>query len=543
MLLKIIIELIQKIKRKGFDLERFKREKSKAYKIPLLSNIELLKSYQKALKEKIISRNELLEKILLKRPIRSLSGFINVSVLTKNYPCPGNCIYCPIETNLPKSYVSGEPAVERAKKLNFDPYLQTLKRIEMLKNEGHPTDKIDLRIVGGTWSYYPHRYQTWFIKRCFQACNEADKNKSRAKNQTLAAVQKINETAKHRITGISIETRPDFINEKEIKRLRMLGVTRVELGVQSIYDEVLKINQRGHSVKEIIFATKLLKDSGFKICYQIMPNLLGSNLKKDEKMMNELFENPDFRPDYLKIYPCALIKSALLYKFWKTKKYKPYSLSELKELLIKIKTKIPYYVRIQRIMRDIPPGQIITGGAKILNLRANVLTEMKMKKMQCKCIRCREIKENYNPKEKLFLFRENYTASQGKEIFLSFENKSRTKLLSLLRLRITSLPSSSPLSSPAIIREIQTFGPALKIKESKAFFSISPLNRASIIKESKIAPQHQGLGKKLIQEAEKIAKNEFSATKIVIIAGVGARQYFKKLGYRLKNTYMYKKLK
>ncbi|GAI01522.1 unnamed protein product, partial [marine sediment metagenome] len=366
-----------------------------------------------------LSKN--LENLLRTRPIRSLSGIVNVSVLTKPYPCPGKCIYCPIEKGIPKSYLSGEPAVERAKRLNYNPYLQVQKRIEMLENEGHPTDKIELRTVGGTWSFYPKKYQTWFIKRCFDACNQK-------MGKNLKEAQRLNEKVKHRIVGLSIETRPDFITLPEIKWLRKLGVTMVELGVQSIYDNVLKLNLRGHGIKETIFATKFLKDAGFKVLYQMMPDLPGSDLEMDEKMFEELFSNPNFQPDLLKIYPTALLKEAPLYQWWKAGKYKPYSNSQLINLIKSIKKKIPYYVRIQRITRDIPSQRIVTGPAKISNLRQVIARESKKEGWECRCIRCREVRKNYDPKEKLYLFREEYDASDGKEIFLSFEDKNKEKL-------------------------------------------------------------------------------------------------------------------
>ena len=241
-------------------LAKAKRRIAKKYKSSCPSNISLLRTYHEIVKSESIKPSKIIESLLITRPIRSLSGIVNISVLTKPYPCPGKCLYCPIEPGIPKSYVSGEPAVERAKKLNFNPYLQVKRRIEMLKAEGHPTDKIELRIVGGTWSYYPKRYQNWFIKRCFIACNEKI-------GRSLKEAQRSNEKAKHRVVGLSIETRPDFIDKKEIRHLRELGVTLVEIGVQSIYDDVLKKNLRGHDIKETISATKLLKDAGFKVLY------------------------------------------------------------------------------------------------------------------------------------------------------------------------------------------------------------------------------------------------------------------------------------
>jgi len=510
----LIKDLIKARIKTSADLAFFKRMVAKKYKISCPSNIDLLKAYHKLVKNKSIKKSTILENLLRTRPIRSLSGIVNISVLTKPYPCPGKCLYCPIEKGIPKSYVSGEPAVERAKKLNYDPYLQVQKRIEMLKNEGHPTDKIELRIVGGTWSYYPKKYQTWFVKRCFDACNKTIK-------KDLKEAQRSNEKANCRIVGLSVETRPDFINKKEVNRLRGLGVTMVELGVQSIYDDVLKLNLRGHEVKETILATKLLKEAGFKVLYQMMPNLPGSSLERDEKMFEELFRNPDFQPDLLKIYPCAILKEAPLYKLYKSGEYKPYTQSQLINLIKAIKKKIPYYVRIQRITRDIPSKSIIAGPAKISNLRQILLEKIKKEGWKCRCIRCREVGKKYDPNEKLYLFRHYYKASNGREIFLSFENKQRTKLYSLLRLRITS-------QNTAIVRELHTYGQQLSF--------IYQLTK------SIISPQHKGLGKKLIKEAEKIAKKEFKLNKIAVISAVGARGYFRRLGYKLENTYMVKKI-
>lgn len=546
--MEILIQQLIKIRVKNRDdLASLKRKLAKKNKSSCPSNVELLKVYHKLVKNKRIPRSEKLENLLRTRPIRSLSGIVNISALTKPYPCPGRCLYCPIEKGIPKSYVSGEPAVERAKALNYDPYLQTKKRIEMLKNQGHPTDKIELRIVGGTWSYYPKNYQTWFIKKCFDAANDRF-------SKNLKMAQKLNERAKNRIIGLSVETRPDFINIPEIKRLRNLGVTMVELGVQSIYDNVLKLNLRGHKVESTILATKLLKDAGFKVLYQMMPNLLGSNPRKDKQMFKELFLNPGFQPDLLKIYPCALLKEASLYNLWKKRKYRPYSRKTLINLIKEIKKEIPFYVRIQRIARDISSKKIVAGPAKISNMRQIIAEEIKKENWQCKCIRCREVRENYPPSssrfsgtglrkdkliQKLKLFREDYDASGGKEIFLTYEDKNRERLYGLLRLRIPSFvlplrrdgtsegkPSQKhflpTLRNSAIIREVHIYGQLVPISEKR------------------IAPQHRGLGKKLIKEAEKIIKKGFNLDKIFVISGVGARNYYRKLGYKLKDNYMAK---
>jgi elongator complex protein 3 len=519
---KIIKELIKaKIKTKE-ELFDFKRKIAKKYKIKILSNFELFEFYQKLLKEKRIKRSKDLEKILKIKPVRSLSGIVNVTVLTKPYPCPGKCIFCPTEKNLPKSYLSEEPAVERAKSLNFDPYLQTKKRIEMLKLEGHKTDKIELRIVGGSFSFYPKKYQEWFVKRCFDGANGK-------KSKNLKEAQKKNEKAKNRIVGISIETRPDLINEEEIMWLRKLGVTMVEIGVQSVFDEILKKNETGLNVEKIARATKILKDAGFKVLYHLMPNLMGSNLELDKKCFEIVFSDERFKPDWIKIYPTVVTKESRLYKFWKEKKYKPYDCKELIELLIEIKKNLPFWVRVTRIFRDIPSTKIVAG-CKILNLREVVKKEMEKRGLFCHCIRCREVRENYDPKEKIYLFREDYEASGGKEIFLSFENKERRKLFSYLRLRIPSQIFERKkhfipiLNDSAIIREIQTFGEMVPIGIKK------------------FAPQHQGLGKKLVKEAEKITKKEFNLKKIAVISGVGVRDYWRKLRYKLRETYMIRKI-
>lgn len=507
----IIKDLIKSKAKTSEDLAVFKRRIAKKYKIQCPNNVIILEAYHKLVKKGSLKKTIKIENLLKTSPVRSLSGIVNVSVLTKPYPCPGKCLYCPSQKGTPKSYLNNEPAVMRAILDKYNPYGQVKTRIQSLEITGHTTDKIELRIIGGTWSYYPKNYQEWFIKKCFDACN-------RKISKDLTTAQKLNEKSKHRIIGLSIETRPDFINESEITKLREYGVTMVELGVQSIYDDVLELNKRGHDIKTTMKAIKLLKDAGFKVLYQMMPNLLGSNLKKDEKTFEELFKNPNFKPDLLKIYPCALLKEAPLYKLWKSKKYKPYSEKQLIHLLKSIKKIIPYYIRIQRITRDIPSNSVIAGGAKTSNLRQILANLSKNEGWQCKCIRCREVKENYNPNEKIYLFRENYEASGGKEIFLSLENKNRTKLYSLLRLRITS-------KNEAIIREVHTYGQVVPVSKKL------------------MAPQHKGMGKNLIRKAEKISKEEFKLSKIAVISGVGVRNYFQKLGYDLNNTYMIKEIR
>ena len=297
----------------------------------------------------------------------------------------------------------------------------------------------------------------------------------------------------------------------------------VELGVQTVFEDILQKCKRGHSTKEIIQATKMLKDAGFKVMYQMMPNLPGANTNKDLAAFKEIFENQNYKPDWLKIYPCLVCKGTELYRLWKKGKYRPYSDKKLIDLLIKIKVIVPYWIRIARLFRDIPAPKI-KAGSKISNLREVVQREMKKKGLKCHCIRCREIKERYSSKEKIYLFKEKYRASEGKEIFLSFENKNRTKLYAFLRLRIPANPFIKVLKNSAIIRELHTYGQMVPLEKKVK------------------APQHRGLGKKLITQAEEITK-KLKLTKIAVISGIGVREYYRKLNYRLKETYMVKRLK
>jgi elongator complex protein 3 len=511
---KQIIKLIlgqKKITEKKLDV--IKRQASLKCKSPIPTNIKLLKSYHNIIASNKNKKSLILENILKTRKIRTLSGIVAITVITKPYPCPGKCLYCPQEKNMPKSYLANEPACMRAVLTKFNPYNQVKARLDSLKMTGHQTDKIELIVLGGTWSYYPAKYQNWLIKKCFNACN--GKN-----SENLQQAQKINETAKHRIIGLTLETRPDFINKKEIKRMRELSCTRVELGVQNIYNDVLDKNLRGHDIKTIITATKLLKNAGFKITYHMMPGLPGSSIKKDEKMFKKLFSNPDFQPDQLKIYPCVVLKTAPLYKLWKTGKYKPYSDKQLFSLLVKIKKFIPPYVRIVRIIRDIP-SQSIVAGNKMSNLRQL----LEQKGVKCRCIRCREIRNSKFKIQNSKLMRRNYNASEGKEIFLSFEDIKNDKILAFLRIRITNDPTLPILKNCAIVRELHTYGQTVAISQ-----------------KIKTAQQHKSLGKQLMAEAEKIAKIEFKFNKIAVIAGIGVREYYRKLGYKLKDTYMIKNL-
>ncbi len=495
------------------------------------TNDKLLEAYHNLLSNKIITHSFQIEKLLTLKETRSLSGIVVISVLTKSFPCPGKCLYCPSQINVPKSYLANEPAVMRAITCKIDPFTQVTSRLKALKAVGHATDKINIRIIGGTWSSYPKQYQTWFVKSLFAAANKDQNNELRIVNngKTIQQLQYINETAGHRIVEISVETRQDYIDKKEIIRLRELGVTKVELGVQSIYDKVLQFNHRGNLNIDTISATRLLKLAGFKVSYQMMLNLPKSDAKMDVEMFEKLFSDPDFMPDHLKIYPLALVKEAPIYELYKQGQFKPYTKEELIGIIKNIKKYIPYYCRVERVIRDIPAEYIVEGGSKVSNLRQEIQLQMDKEGLSCNCIRCREVRATYDADEKEQLFCLEYESSAGKEYFLSIESPERKKLYSMLRLTIPNEfenISFKTLKNAAIVREIHTYGPQVAIRQFR-----------------EDAVQHKGFGKKLLAEAERIAKTEPQIEKMAVIAGVGVREYFKKQGYVLEETYMIKLIK
>jgi elongator complex protein 3 len=509
------------------DFLTLKKQLSKVVGIQTPTNADIRETYNNLVKQRKIKQNGHFEKLLLSRKVRTESGVAVVAVLTKAYPCPGKCLYCPTEKEMPKSYLSNEPAVMRAIDAKFDPYAQVQNRLRSLELNGHETDKIELIVMGGTFSYLPKAYQLKFITECFRACNEYKSSKVNKVKKFIKAdlnkEQKRNEKAKHRIIGLTLETRPDYIDEKEILNFRALGCTRVELGVQSVFDDVLQKNNRGHNVTETIRATKLLKDAGFKINYHIMPGLLGSSINRDYEMFQKLFSDGNFQPDMLKIYPTVVLRNSALYPLWKKGKYKPLTDKQFEKLVVKIKNGlIPPYVRIQRLVRDVPASSIVAGPI-VSNLR-----QLIAKESHCPCIRCREVRADFEIKEKIILDKIEYEASGGKEIFLQYVTEDKKKLFALLRLRIPENNNQNnfipALQGSALIRELHTYG-----------------KMTAINTKDKKNPQHIGLGKKLILEAEKIAR-KYGFKKIVVISGVGVREYYRKLGYTLQDTYMIKNL-
>ncbi len=532
---KAIRELLKLNIKSRNDLMLAKRKIAKKYKIGILRNSDILKE----LNSVGTGHALFLRRLLRKRAIRTMSGIAPVAVLTKPYPCPGKCAYCPTEKNVPQSYLSNEPAVMRAIRCNYDPYLQVQMRLRALEANGHEPTKIELIVIGGTWSVLPEKYKYWYIMRCYAGANnyggKMQNEKCKMKNYNakfkinnlkneLLKQQKKNEKTKYKIIGITLETRPDYINEKELLEMRELGCTRVEIGVQMIDDKILKLNKRGHGVAKIVQATKLLKNYGLKVTYHIMPGLPGSTPVKDLKMFKQLFSDEKFQPDQIKFYPTVVTKGSLLYKWWKAGKYKPYSDKVLRKLIIDCKKIVPTYVRIIRLIRDIPSESIMAG-----NMITNLRQIMKDEGVECRCIRCRECRNEALPRStRPILHKIQYKASESEEYFISYESKDEKVLYGFCRLRLpqdTECPigHSVSIQNAALIRELHVYGELVPVGKNKKI-------------------QHAGLGKKLMNEAEKIAlENGFK--KIAVISGIGVRGYYRKLGYRLKDSYMVKHTK
>jgi len=459
----------------------------------------------------------------MKKQSRTISGVTPVAVMTQPMKCPGQCIYCPTYSAIPQSYTPESPAVLRAIKCEYDTGKQVELRLRILKGMQHPTDKVELIIMGGTFLASPVDYQYEFIKDCFDALNGTQ-------SASLKEAQRYNEKAGHRCVGLCIETRPDWCRQEDIDRMLEFGTTRVELGVQTLDDSIYKIVGRGHKVKDVVDATRLLKEHGLKVHYHWMPGLPGSNPEQDLELSKMMFNDSRFKPDGLKLYPTMVVAGTELEKWYREGKYKPYSDNEMVALIAGIKASVPKYVRISRVLRDIP-AKFIVGGLKD-SLRDIVKRKMAEQGVRCKCIRCREyghrLKDGWQVSEQR-LTRLDYEASDGHEIFLSFEDEMET-LFGSLRLRIQGkqLPALENSSDKlALVRELHVYGPEI---------AIGGRNMAAV--------QHKGLGRSLLIEAERIACEEFDSQLIAILSGVGARQYYRSdLGYELKAGYMVKRLK
>jgi elongator complex protein 3 len=458
----------------------------------------------------------LLKRIRMK-PMRTLSGVSVVTVLTKPYPCPGKCVFCPTDVRMPKSYLPDEPGAMRALQHDFDPYDQVRNRLEALQAVGHPTDKIEMLILGGTWSSYKRDYQEHFVHRMFDALNGVD-------SPTLEEAQRLNENTAARSVGLAIETRPDHVNPEELAWLRRLGVTKVQLGAQSFDNDILELNKRGHTPEETRAAVDLLRAAGFKIVLHWMPNLLGATLESDRTDFALLWEG--YCPDELKIYPTQLLENAELYLNWQRGEYHPYTTEDLVELLADIKPSIPEYCRVNRVIRDIPSTNVVEGN-KRTSLRMDVREVMQARGTRCRCLRCREVRGRGVNTAELQLHDFKYSAGFADEHFLSFVTPD-DRLAGFLRLSLpgTGSPDTglTDLIGAALVREVHVYGQSLEVGT-----------------DSQGAAQHIGLGTRLLEYAEEIARAA-GFKRMAVIAAIGTRGYYAGRGYELGETYMTKAL-
>lgn len=512
-----IVELIMlgEIKTRD-ELEEIKKKLSQEYRCKIPRNSEILKRLPRNVKERFLP-------LLVKKPSRSISGVSVVAVMSSPHPCPhGTCLYCPngVKIGVPQSYTGREPASLRAIQNKYDPYLQVKSRIEALKSIGHPIDKIELIIMGGTFPARDIDYQKFFVKMCFDALNGTE-------SSNLYYSHLLNETAECRCIGLTVESRPDFFTYQEVDLSLELGATRVELGVQILDNYVLYKNERGHGVEEVAEATRIAKDAGFKVCYHIMPGLPYSSKHNDLEKFKLIFEDDRFRPDMLKIYPTLVVENSKLYEMWMRGEYVPLREEEAIKLIAEMKKIVPPYVRIQRIQRDIP-SNIVVDGVKRGDLRELIKEYMSKMGMRCRCLRCREVGrksfDSIRPEINIL----EYRASEGKEFFIGFEDLEADINIGYVRLRFPSDRFHRPeMYGSAIIREIKVFGKEIEIGKR-------PSNHE--------AWQHRGIGKILMEKAEIISK-EHGYDRLMVISGVGAREYFRKLGYERMGPYMAKKIK
>ncbi len=516
----LIREIISAKKKDKNRVEFIKIKWAKKHGRPIPLNSEILAVASKSEKKQLASA-------IMTKPTRTLSGVSVVAVMTKPAGCVGKCTYCPTAEGAPKSYTGHEPSTMRAIRNNYDGYKIVQNRLTQLHKVGHATDKNEVILQGGTFTWMPWEYQYKFVKNIFDAFNQfgccakakpCDKHKAK----TLFDSQKINETVQNRVVSLIIETRPDWCRPEHIEQMLQLGTTRVELGLQSVYNKVLKKVKRGHDLQECKRAIRDLRNAGFKVDLHMMLGLPGSTRKSDIKMFKTLFEDEDLKPDGLKIYPCGVIKGSELYNDWKKGRFKPKDDRYLIEVLKEIKTKhIPPYCRIKRIMRDIP-SNYVEAGYKSTNIRQMLNSELEREGKFCRCIRCREVGQQYKffgklPK-KIELCVLKYKANSGTEYLISFEDKKQGILLGFARLRVCK--------EGAFLRELHVYGHMIPIgAEDLSVFGI----------------QHKGMGKKLLAEAEKLAKAN-KCKELKVLSGAGVKGYYAKQGYVYGKHYMIKKL-
>jgi elongator complex protein 3 len=522
------------------ELEKLKLKACRDFKLmEFMSNSLLLESATPSERAEI-------SPLIRKKPTRTISGVAIVAVMCKPHKCPhGRCNYCPESEIAPPSYTGEEPAALRARMFDFDPYRQTYNRLLQLESIGHPIDKVELIVMGGTFPSYFTCYQEWFVTRCIEAMNNFGltdlETKINIRNGGMLSVAKdfsflddvqiYNEKSTVRCVGMTFETRPDYAKIPDVDRMLQMGVTRVELGVQTIYNFIYKRIERGHRVSDVIESTRILRDSGLKVAMHLMPGLY-SDPERDMRIFHRIFEDDNFKPDMLKIYPCLVTKGSKLYDLWKNGDYTPYTSEEAVDLIVNVKKMLPKWVRTMRIQRDIP-SQLIEAGVKKSNLGELVYNRLAEENVRCQCIRCREVghqgESAVNPVlGDIKLMKEEYNAGRGREIFLSHEDPLNDILIGFLRLRI---PSNNAHrievdNKTAIVRELHVYGQMAELGQKKEDIW-----------------QHMGYGEDLLNEAEKIASEDYDKNKLLIISGVGARNYYRKFGYKREGPYMSKIIK
>jgi len=504
------------------DVNRVKMQVAAKHKLGKLpSNSEIIRSLETIEKSKLLP-------LLRRKATRTISGVTVVAVMTKPYPCPQPepCAYCPggPPFGVPQSYTGFEPAAMRGLQNEFDPYLQVKSRIEQLQAIGHNVDKIELIVMGGTFPATPLDYQTWFIQRCLDAITDR-------KSCDFDDAKKNAETSQIRNVGLTVETRPDWAQEENVDHMLNRGVTRVELGVQNPSDEIYRFVGRTHTVEDVVEATRIMKDSGLKLVYHLMPGLPCSGMERDLEAFTEIFTNPVFKPDMIKIYPCLVLKGTKAYRWYRERKYQPYTNGTAANLIVEIKKIIPPWIRIMRVQRDIP-APLIVAGVKRSNLRQIVQQKLKEQGLRCRCIRCREVghrmlKDKVEPnREKIEVLSTRYAASEGEEIFISAEDPESDVLIGYLRLRFPSEKAHRPeikATVCSIVRELHVYGPLVPVGKHLAK-----------------GWQHKGYGSILLSEAERVSKEDYNVKKILVMSALGTKQYYKRFGYKYDGPYMSK---
>ena len=476
----------------------------------------------------------ILTPILKAKPVRTASGVAVVAVMSKPHRCPhiattGNiCIYCPggpdsdFEYST-QSYTGYEPTSMRAIRARYNPYIQTKDRIEQLQKLGHDVDKVEFVVMGGTFMSLPTDYRDYFIRNLHDAL-------SGHKSENITEATEFGEQGYTKCVGITIETRPDYCLKPHLNDLLAYGCTRLEIGVQSVYEDIARDTNRGHTVEAVKKCFVMAKDCGYKIVTHIMPDLPNMGFERDYECFKELFDNPEFRPDGLKIYPTLVIRGTGLYELWKNGQYKSYNPNELIDIVAKLMALAPPWLRVYRVQRDIPMP-IVTSGVDNGNLRELVLARMKELKIACRDVRTREvgIQEVHNKvkPEEIELIRRDYTANGSWETFISYEDPRQDILVGLLRLRKLG---------PGTFRK-ELMGKCSMVRELHVYGSVVPIHDRDPTKF-----QHQGFGTLLMEEAERIALEEHGSEKLAVISGIGTRHYYRKLGYTLEGAYMVKKL-